>query len=289
MIHTAVVEPTAEQVRLQLGRILSSEPFANADRLSRFLRYVVERSLAGEGDRLKEYVIGTEVFDRGERYDPRLDSIVRVEAGRLRAKLEEYYNRHGSNDAVIVRMARGGYAPSFERRQPLDPPATRMSRGLALGSVAALIVAAMVAWGAVRWSRAETRLPHPTIAVLPIKTFSTDERVALFAARVTDGVTSELARLGTVRVVSHTSAIQFAGTRRPLKEIAQALGADVVMEASVTMEADRMLAVQARLVDAVSDRKFWVEEFTAAETEVRDLQRRIAAAVAGAARSARTR
>lgn len=282
------MEPTADDVRLQLDRILSSEPFANSDRLSRFLRYVVERSLAGEGDRLKEYVIGTEVFDRGERYDPRLDSIVRVEAGRLRSKLEEYYTQHGSSDAVIVRMPRGGYAPSFERRQRAAPAATRISRKLALGSVAALVLTGMVAWGAVRWSRAETRGSETTIAVLPFKTFSTDESVTLLAARVTDGVTSELARLRTVEVVSHTSAIQFAGTRRPLKEIAQALGADVVMEASVTMEANRALVVQARLVDAVSDRKFWVEEFTAAATDVRDLERRIAAAVAAAAGSPRT-
>ena len=84
------MEPTADQVRDQLDRILASEAFANADRLSRFLRYIVERTLAGEGDRLKEYAVGVGVFERNEQYDPRVDSIVRVEAGRLRAKIDEY-------------------------------------------------------------------------------------------------------------------------------------------------------------------------------------------------------
>ena len=71
----------------QLDRILASDVFANADRMSRFLRFVVERALAGESDQLKEYVVGIEVFGRDDRYDPRLDSIVRVEARRLRTKI----------------------------------------------------------------------------------------------------------------------------------------------------------------------------------------------------------
>ena len=83
--------PPADAVRAQLDRILASPGFVNADRLSRFLRFVVERTLAGEGDQLKEYLLGTEVFDRPSDYDPRLDSIVRVEARRLRAKLAEFY------------------------------------------------------------------------------------------------------------------------------------------------------------------------------------------------------
>ena len=88
------MEPTAEEVRQQLDRILASDLFANADRLSRFLRYVVERTLAGEGDQLKEYAVGVGVFDRGEQYDPRVDSIVRVEASRLRTKIDEYLSEY---------------------------------------------------------------------------------------------------------------------------------------------------------------------------------------------------
>src|SRR5688572_14132707 len=101
--------PTADAVHPQLERILASPGFANAGRLSRFLRFVVERTLAGEGDQLKEYLIGTEVFDRAADYDPRLDSIVRVEARRLRAKLQEYYAGPGRDDSVTISVDKGSY------------------------------------------------------------------------------------------------------------------------------------------------------------------------------------
>jgi TolB-like protein len=277
------VEPTRDEIRCQLDRILASEPFVNSDRLSRFLRYVVERTLAGEGDRLKEYVIGTEVFERGEQYDPRVDSIVRVEAGRLRAKLDEYYNGHGSTDPVVIRMRRGGYTPAFESRAvSAVKPARRMLP--VAGAAAALLLAGIAAWGTLFWAAAARPTPEVTIAVLPFASYSTDTAVPVLAARITDGVTSELARLGTLGVISHTSARRF-GARQSLREVARSLNADVVMEGSIEAEGDR-LRVTARLVDASTDRKFWVEEFAGTIHNVPELQRRIAAA-AGAAAAAR--
>ena len=118
--------PTPDHVRAQLERILGSAGFAASERLRRFLRYVVERSLAGEAGQLKEYVIGRDVFDRDEDYDPRLDSIVRVEAGRLRTKIDEYYHGPGRTDDVIIRLQRGSYAPVVEERDARPPPMTRM-------------------------------------------------------------------------------------------------------------------------------------------------------------------
>ena len=91
--------------------------------MSRFLKFVVEQTLAGEGERLKEYVIGVEVFDRDADYDPRLDAIVRVEAARLRTKLAEYYAGEGRSDAVVLNLPKGGYAPLITRADP--PSAAR--------------------------------------------------------------------------------------------------------------------------------------------------------------------
>ena len=285
------MEPTRDEIRCQLDRILASEPFVNSDRLSRFLRYVVERTLSGEGDRLKEYVIGTEVFERGEQYDPRVDSIVRVEAGRLRAKLDEYYNGPGCDDPVVIRMRRGGYTPAFESRAVSPARPDRRMLPVA-GAAAALLLAGIAAWGTLFWAAAARPFgsaqgrptPEVTIAVLPFASYSTDKAVPLLAARITDGVTSELARLGTLGVVSHTSASRF-GARQSLREVARSLNADVVMEGSIETEGDR-LRVTARLVDASTDRKFWVEEFAGTMDNVPELQRRIAAA-AGAAAAAR--
>src|SRR6266446_2093914 len=81
----ATIPISAEEVQHQLSRILASPGFRRSARLQRFLRLAVDRTLAGETGQLKEYIVGRDVFDRGAKYDPRLDSIVRVEAQRLRS------------------------------------------------------------------------------------------------------------------------------------------------------------------------------------------------------------
>ena len=78
-------------VRLELEKVLSSHRFVQSKRLTEFLRFVVERHLDGKNDELKETLLAVEVFGRKADYDPKQDSIVRTEAGRLRSKLIEYY------------------------------------------------------------------------------------------------------------------------------------------------------------------------------------------------------
>src|SRR3974377_1399410 len=78
-----------DAIRGQLERILNSKAFARSPRISRFLSFVVEQTLAGQENKLKEYLLGVEVFGRLDSFDPRIDSIVRVEARRLRFKLEK--------------------------------------------------------------------------------------------------------------------------------------------------------------------------------------------------------
>ena len=277
-----------DQVRLQLDRVLASDTFVNAARLSRFLRYVVERTLAGEADGLKEYAIGVEVFDRDGDYDPRIDSIVRVEAARLRAKLAEYYGGPGAADPVIIQMRKGGYTPCFEERGAGPARATdRVRPAVLLLAAAVSVFAVTAAWRGGVAGREHGGSPL-SIAVLPFAHYSTSAADERLAARLTDGVTSELARTGAVSVVSHTSALQFAGAHRPLREIAQALDADLVMEGTVLTEGDRV-RIQARLVDGARDRKLWVEEFVGRTADPDELQRRIAVAVAAASNRPRRR
>lgn len=106
-----------ERIRAQLGKILASEAFSHSERLSRFLRFTVEEAVEGRGAALKEYQVGVEVFDKKGSYDPRIDPIVRVEAGRLRAKLEEFYNTDGRSDPILISLKKGGYVPGFQQRQ----------------------------------------------------------------------------------------------------------------------------------------------------------------------------
>jgi TolB-like protein len=296
------VDPSADEIRLQLDRVLASGVFANADRMSGFLRYVVDRALAGEGDQVKEYVVGVAVFERTEAYDPRLDSIVRVEARRLRAKLDEYYSGDGRHDSIVIHIPRGSYAPTFERRAanaaatgPLPINSERAGRPNWRPGFVALLVAGLLAlpvgvaiWQSGLWTSVGRATPIVTIAVLPFTEYSSGTADELLAARLTDGVTSELARVRTLGVVSYTSAQQFVGTRRPLREIAQALNAELILEASVSTEGEGV-RVSARLVDATIDRKVWVGDIVGRLSDPRDLERRIAAAVGPAAEQTRNR
>src|SRR5689334_3084176 len=102
-----------QDIRSELSRILSSPEFRNAERLTRMLRHVVERTLDGATDSLKESILGLEVFDRSD-FDPRLDPIVRVEASRLRKRLDDFYRRSGCPSGIAITLPKGTYSASFE-------------------------------------------------------------------------------------------------------------------------------------------------------------------------------
>jgi TolB-like protein len=288
------VQPTQDEVRQELDRVLRGDGFANADRMSAFLRFVVERALAGEADRVKEYLIGVEVFGRDEKYDPRLDSIVRVEARRLRSKLEEYYAREGQQDPIVIQLRRGGYVPSFERRQPaaVEPPVAAVSTApaaaarVAPASMKFVVIASILALAAFAGLWAATARPSPgvTVAVLPFSQYSADPADALLAAQLTEGVTTELARIGAVGVASHRSVLQYGHERNPA-EIASALHADLLVESSLT-KTGGAVRIDARIVGPFVNRKFWVETFEGTTANLPELERRMATALSAAASKA---
>jgi TolB-like protein len=284
-----VATPGPDEIRVQLDRILAHEAFAGAERARRFLRYVVERALAGESTALKEYAIGIDVFDRGTDYDPRLDSIVRVEAGRLRSKLEEYYNGPGRNEPVRIHLRRGGYVPAFEYTTGSPPaapaaadPAPRAGARRSLSAAAVLAVAMLLAVVAWRGLASVSSSAPLRIAVLPLASYADAGADRLLADRITDGVTTELARLGKLSVVSRTSAQRFSGERASAGEIGQALQAAVLLEGTIAVDGERIRA-SVRLVRTDTDRKFWVEDFDGLASAVDDLCRRIADSVSTAA------
>jgi len=115
-METAVVEGrdySADQLRVQLHKIVSSRTFHGSNRHKRFLSYVVEKALCGDAKNLKGYTLGLEVFDRGDDFDPQTDPVVRIEAGRLRRSLERYYLTEGKDDSIVINIPKGGYVPVF--------------------------------------------------------------------------------------------------------------------------------------------------------------------------------
>ena len=168
----------------ELERLLAGESLRDSEILKRFLRYIVEHTLAGKGDQLKEYRLGVDVFDRAASFDPRLDPAVRVTARRLRAKLREHYENAGRDSLVRIEVPKGSYASCFVTATPsdalprsdvtasVDRPASDRSSAIshhwkwAIAATAALVVAALVAGNLYYRSRQASRLTDKDTVVL---------------------------------------------------------------------------------------------------------------------------
>lgn len=132
-------QPTKEETLEQLERILQSRSLQGSESLRGFLRFVVTSVLENPGNQIKEYTIATEVFGRNGNYDPRIDSMVRVQAGRLRSKVQEYYASDGKADRVVIELPKGHYTPVFHYQNPNpEDPASRVQSSPSNEAVAAV-------------------------------------------------------------------------------------------------------------------------------------------------------
>jgi TolB-like protein/Tfp pilus assembly protein PilF len=241
----------AGDVKAQLERILCSPGFTQAVRLSRFLRLVVEASQNGATESLKEYRIGVEVFDRGQHFDPRVDPIVRVEAARLRAKLAQYYASDGAQDAVLIGMPKGSYAPDIRLR------------GTTVNARAA----------------AQPPLERSRIAVLPFVNMSADPDNEYFSDGLTEELINRLACVPSLHVVARTSAFRYKGRHEDVRQIGAQLNAGSVLEGSVRRSAGQV-RVTAQLVDVCSGYHLFSRTYQRELGSVFALQDELAQAVA---------
>ncbi|HEY7338955.1 MAG TPA: hypothetical protein VH639_28960 [Bryobacteraceae bacterium] len=157
--------------RRELEKVLASAAFARSPRMSRFLRFVAEKTLNGEGEQIKEYVIAIEVFDKADDYDSKADSTVRTEAGKLRARLSRYYATDGREDLIIITIPKGSYVAQFEERSPrsptLKPRAQRAPKAKARSTI--LIAAVLAVAGGFIWRSRTSPLPPPRL--VPITSY----------------------------------------------------------------------------------------------------------------------
>ena len=275
--------PEAE-VRAALARVIASDAFQRSPQLQRFLRFVVEETWAGRSDRLKEYVVGTEVFGRPADYDPRLDSLVRVEAHRLRTALEAYYQAEGRDDPVFIEVTKGSYVPSFRgRTPPASVPARAVSaaklRRRAWIAIAATLVAVLLVLGLYRLNRpgGSSLPPNPTIAVLPFDNLSADPDNQYFCFGLMDEITTALAKTGALKVVARTSAARFK-RGDDIATIGRQLNADVVLEGSVQKTPGRV-KVTAQLINAANNLHIWSESYDRSGADLLRIQNEVAEAI----------
>jgi serine/threonine-protein kinase len=246
-------ETSPAEVRDHLAKLLNSSAFRNAERLSRFLAWTVERSLEGRVEELKEYALGVAVFDRKETFDSRLDPIVRVEAGRLRLRLRDYYEHEGKSDALRIDLPKGGYVPRFLRAES-NPE--RTSPAEATESVRA-------AGG---------------IAVLPFADHSSGRDQEYFCDGVTEEIINALTKMVALRVVAWPSSARLKGRTHDLVRIERELRVDYILEGSVRKSGSRV-RITARLI-RVSDRSYlWSETYDRTMEDVFSLQEEISRAI----------
>jgi len=145
-----------ESARHQMDKIVSSKAFAPSGRSASLLRFVVEETIKGNADQLKEYTLGARALGRGDAFDPRIDPIVRAEASRLRNRLALYYGTEGRDDPLVISLPKGSYVPLFELRQEHPVGSGRKGwreSGWRIASVVFAIASLVSAWWAWRANR----------------------------------------------------------------------------------------------------------------------------------------
>jgi serine/threonine-protein kinase len=213
-------------VQAHLERIVLSAEMRRSKKLCQFLRFTVEEVLKGHGSELKEYAIGVGVFRRGREFDTGADPIVRVQARRLRSKLQQYYQAEGRDEPVRIEYPVGSYSPVFV--QPTPQPAPAQFPGppiqVRIGTAPMLI------------------------AVLPFIGVGA-EGSETFSEGLTDELIHALSSCDGIRVIARSSAFQFKGRPEDVRRIGESLGVRALVSGSVRIEGSH-LRVLAQLIDA---------------------------------------
>jgi adenylate cyclase len=179
-----------------------------------------------------------EVFDRDQRFDPAIDSIVRVEAGRLRSKLREYYGEFGQDDPVVIELPKGTYAVAIQS-----------------GGVGA----APVNTGPGVTDR-QMPLAKPVVAVLPFENISGEQDQEYFTNGIVEDLITELSRVSGLRVISRQSSFTFKGKSATVQQVCEELRADYVVEGSMRKVGARV-RISVQLVDGRTGQGRWAERY----------------------------
>lgn len=223
---------TEAEIRAQLDRILEHREFEATDRLRNFLAFVVEESLAGRSAGIKGRLIARRVFGRREDFDPSRDPVVRIEAGRLRRRLEHYYFVAGENDPIRIEIPKGRYVPSFTRQSQRPKSA---------------------GW------RDEAEQPPlgeegPTIAILPFRELTSEPRWSYFASGLVEELVNE------VNQYEHVIAVPCRPVGARVDGSPFCYGARFLLEGSVRRD-DTELKIAANLTDTVLVRQVWGQSY----------------------------
>src|SRR5205823_1568894 len=257
-------------VREHLKEVIASRAFGGSKRAQDFLLLIVEHTLAGRYDSLRERMIGAEMFGRSIDYDTANDAVVRVKATEVRKKLAQYYQESGKKPSVRIELPIGSYVPKFqwesletsaqpsaETERPVFPEGTTAQEtsgqrpdavineppslsGEKLRPISRMLASVLLGLGLIAiigyasfkgWFKdSNGRTRISSIAILPLQNLSGDPGQDYFADGITEELIADLGQVSALRVISRTSAMTYKGTKKTLPELAREPGVDAIME-----------------------------------------------------------
>lgn len=263
----SVDDDVRESVLAQLEHIREHKLFRDTTRMKRFLSYVVDEALAGRADRLKGYTIGVEVFDRPDDFDPQADTIVRVQAGQLRRRLDLYYSEDGKRDTVRFIIPKGQYAPIFEMRRGLLGSGDNHKGFESLGdenSVSSETVA----------THNKTR---PGVAVFTFDDLNVGTSRDFFAEGLTAEIVNALVQFRYLRIVSRLPTLSGRNEHIDIKSFAKAYDVQFILSGSVR-RVDDVFRVSVNLISTETGEHIFTKIFDKqySASNIFDLQEEIA-------------
>jgi adenylate cyclase len=254
-------KPPLEAIKVQLERILESAEFKASDKQRKFLNFVVDETLEGRASQIKGYTIAVAVYERSEKFDPQVDPIVRVEAGRLRRAMERYYLTAGKTDPVRMEIPKGGYVPTFHKVQ--NPPSGAKTH--------------------ISEPEESALTGGPSIAVMPLINLTNDSEQDYFTDGLTEELTNELARYQDFQVIASQSTMRFKGQQIDPKVVGKDLGVQFILMGSVRMDL-KTVKVTIQLLDTFNAEQIWGKSYKRDQTaaDLIAIQEEIATSVIGA-------
>jgi len=218
----------------QLNRILSSPGFKGSRVLSGFLEFVTRETLAGRQQEIKEYSIGVHVLFKKMDFNPQLDSIVRIHAGRLRRALNEYYQILGNQDPIRIDIPKGCYIPVFDSQNVV--PKTEIPKKILSGKT------------------------KPVVAILPFRNISRDGSRDFFADGLGEQLSTDLTRFQDITVISYYSSRYVASKTSDLLKSSKLLGAKYLLTGSLQSD-NKHLNVRVQLIAGETGEQLWTKSF----------------------------
>jgi adenylate cyclase len=236
----ADASPSPARIRQQLEKILASPQLVNSPNLCNFLRFIVEKTLDGEAADIKGYTVATQVLGRKADFDPNLDPIVRIQAGRLRRALEQYYRTQGQGAAVVIDVPRGSYVPVFR------PVSRQEGPGGFIPGVCQEPHSAIP--------------PGPSVAVMPLLNLTGDRNQEYFTEGLAEELTGELARYQELRVIAYQSTRRWKGEKIDPRAAGRDLGVRFLVEGSIRKDA-KTVKIDLHVVDTQNGQRVWGQQY----------------------------